>query len=68
MTDRIKGFVVTLEEDKREDDVAHLQSLIAALKGVHSVSVSVHNVDDHINRQRIRQELIDKLWGVLNAP
>lgn len=52
MTDRLKGFVVTLEEDLREDDAQHICDAIAMVKGVLSVRPVVRTVDDLMNRER----------------
>ncbi len=37
MTDRIKGYLVTLEGDFRDDDAEHIQSAIQMIKGVYKV-------------------------------
>lgn len=65
MTDRIKGFVVTLESDIREDDAESIKNAIRALRGVIGVEGSVVGMDDLMNRTRIRLELAGKLWKVL---
>jgi len=65
MTDRIKGFYVMLDKDYRDDDVETIKNAILMIKGVISVKESIVDSDDHINRERIRQELIQKLWDVL---
>jgi hypothetical protein len=56
MTDRIKGFVVTLEEDMRIDDIDNILNAIRMIKGISSVEPSISNIDDHINRERIKSE------------
>jgi len=65
MTDRIKGFTVTLTDDIRIDDVQPLLDAVKMLKGVASVDVSVTNMDDHMNRQMISMEFKTKLYDVL---
>ena len=65
MTDRIKGLVVTLDKDYREDDVEAIVGAIRMIKGVANVHLNVTDMDDHINRQRIRAELVEKLFEVL---
>jgi len=62
MTDRIKGFVVTLEQDVREDDVAAITDAIGMIRGVLSVDPSVVDHEDHMNRVRIRAEIQKRLW------
>lgn len=66
MTDRIKGFIVTLDADYREDDIKPLADAIARLRGVVSVVPSVRNADDVMNRQRVESELRDKLFRVFD--
>jgi len=65
VTDRIKGFVVTLDKDYRTDDVEEIRKALLMVKGVLSVDASVTELSDHMNRSRIRLELTDKLFAVL---
>jgi len=65
MTDRIKGFTVTLDRDYRTDDVEEIRKALLMVKGVLSVDASVTELSDHMNRSRIRLELMDKLFAVL---
>lgn len=65
MTDRIKGFVVTLTDDIRIDDVQPLLDAVKMLKGVASVDTSVTNIDDHMNRQVVYMDVKKKLYEVL---
>jgi hypothetical protein len=62
MTDRIKGFVVTLDKDIRIDDVQEIMNAIKMVKGVIDVSPSVADADDHMNRERVAQEFRNKFW------
>lgn len=66
MTDRIKGLVVTLERDIREDDVEPIIDAIGQLRGVLSVVPDVVDVQDHMARERIRTELRAKLYAALD--
>jgi hypothetical protein len=63
MTDRVKGFTVTLAEDVRIDDVEPVMNAIRMIKGVVDVEPSITNSDDHMNRMvitsKIRLKLID---------
>lgn len=65
MTDRIKGFVVTLDEDIREDDVERIRQAILSLKHVVAVNSSVVDSNDLINRQRVRMELGKKIIDIV---
>lgn len=62
MTDRVKGFVVTLEKDIRIDDVEPLMQAIRFMRGVANVEPSISNTDDAINQSRIKSELREKMW------
>jgi hypothetical protein len=64
--DRIKGFIVTLDKDYREDDVQVIRQAIEMIKGVLSVDEVIADSDDHMNRQRIAMEFKKKIFDVLN--
>jgi hypothetical protein len=65
MTDRVSGIVVTLDKDYRDDDVEAVLDAIRMIKGVASVKTNVVSVNDHINREKIRFEMSDKLLKAL---
>lgn len=65
MTDRIKGLVVTLDDDYRDDDIEPVINAIRMLRGVLDVRPLVADVSDHVARVRVRHELQDKLWKAL---
>ena len=65
MTERVKGFVVTLVDDIRIDDVEVIKQAISMIRGVADVEVSISTLDDQINRSRLRMEMIDKLREVI---
>lgn len=62
MTDRVKGFVITLEKDVRIDDVEPLMKAIRFMRGVANVEPSISDTDDLINQSRIKSELREKMW------
>lgn len=66
MTDRIKGLVVTLDKDIRDDDVQQIIDAIKMIKCVIGVSGSVRNIDDHINRVKIKHDLEMKIYKALD--
>ena len=66
MTDRLKGVVVTFDHDIRDDDAEGILQAIKCLRGVIDVTPSVRTTDDHMNRERIRRELGEKLLAVLH--
>lgn len=65
MTDRVKGLVITLDQDYRIDDVQDIVNAIKMVKGVAKVDESVARIDDHMNRVRVRMELQGKLLEAL---
>lgn len=64
MSDRIKGFVVTLERDLRDDDAEGIKDAISMIKGVANVEDSKVSSDDHINRMQIRTELWNRVFKI----
>lgn len=66
MTDRVKGFTVTLDHDIRIDDVQPLLEAIKLMRGVAHVEPSLVTMEDHMNRQVIKMELAEKLYKALN--
>ena len=66
MTDKVKGFTVTLDKDYRDDDVQVIADAISMIKGVIHVENSITTVTDHLNRQVIKTELITKLFKTLH--
>lgn len=64
MTDRFKGFIVTLEDDMRSDDAQCVIDAIEMIKHVKSVKPVVANYDDHMNRERVRLELWNKIYDL----
>lgn len=65
MTDRVKGFTVTLEHDIRVDDVEMILNAVRMIHGVAHVEPSITTMDDHMNRQVIRMEMRKKLFNAL---
>lgn len=66
MTDRVKGFTVTLEKDIRIDDVEVIIQAIRMIRGIADVEPSISTSEDQINRQRIKYELRDKFYKFLS--
>ncbi len=46
MTDRFKGFLVTLDEEIREDDAEQILTALKMVKGVFSVKPYVNGMED----------------------
>jgi len=64
MTDRIKGVVVTFDKDIRVDDAENWINAIRMITGVIDVEPVLTDIDDHMNRVRIRHEIRGKLYDV----
>lgn len=65
MTDRLKGFVVTLKDDIREDDAEEILTALSMVKGVIDVRPLVHTHDDHMARMRLELEFRQKLYDFI---
>jgi len=66
MTDKIKGFTVTLSEDLRDDDAKFIAQAIGCLNGVYSVKLLVGDVEDHMARMRVRHMYMEKIMDVFD--
>jgi hypothetical protein len=64
MSDRVKGFVVALDQDYYEDDAECIRQAILMTKGVLNVEASMADHNDWINRQKANHDLTMR---VLNA-
>jgi hypothetical protein len=60
MTDRVKGFTVTLAEDMRIDDIEPIMQAIRMIKGVVDVQPSITDSNDHINRIQVLSNIRKK--------
>lgn len=66
MTDKVKGFTVTLDSDVRTDDMESILNAVRMIKGVVHVEPSIVTPGDHMNRQRVKSELLTKLFRLLH--
>ncbi len=60
MSEKVKGFVVTLEHEITIDDAKIIMQAISMIKGVVDVEHSISNYDDYMNRQMIKSEIRGK--------
>ena len=67
MTDRYNAVVVTFDREIREDDAEHLINAIRMLKGVVDVTPNVSDINSHIAESKVKRELADKLYSILNG-
>ena len=65
MSDRIKGFYVSLEKDIKDEDFECIKDAVLMIKGVLSVKESVSNSEDWFNRDRIIREITFKILDVI---
>lgn len=65
MTDRLKGLIVTFEQDIRTDDAQGIIDAIKHIRGVASVDTSVTNIEDHMNRVMVSREIRTKIFDAL---
>jgi hypothetical protein len=65
VTARIRGFYVALEADIRIDDAEPLMEAVRQLRGVAAVEPDVRDTSDFVARERVRRELMDKIFAVL---
>lgn len=65
MTDRLSGYVVTLEIDIRDDAAEAITNAIKMIKGVLSVKPIVANFETHIAYERVRQDIGRQLFEII---
>jgi hypothetical protein len=65
MTDRFAGFVVTLEQDIREDNAEATIAAIKQIKGVADVRPVESSAEMQIAEQRARLDLAEKILKAL---
>ena len=65
MTDRIKGYLVTIEDDIRDDDAKIIQDALKMIKGVFSVKPYVKRMEDYMSENKARMELTKEIMKFL---
>jgi len=66
VSDRIKGLLVALDKDYRDDDCQEIIDAILMIKGVRNVTTKVVSHDDYLNRTLIKEEIRKKLLESLH--
>ena len=66
MTQKFKGFYVTLERDIREDDAEDILTALRQIRGVIDVSPDVADSTDWAARTRVRAEIYQKLMKIVD--
>jgi hypothetical protein len=62
MTDRVRGFTVTLSEDCRIDDIEAIMTAMEMIKGVLHVEPKITTANDHMSEMRVRNEMRAKIY------
>lgn len=65
MSERVKGFVVTLVDDYRDDAADAVLMALRMVKGVQSVEPITANPDDQVIYSRFSQEVVRDLREVI---
>lgn len=66
MTERHSGYVVTLTQDIREDDADAILNALRMVKGVLSVEPVVGEPASFVTETRVRSEIREKLFALIN--
>ena len=66
MTDRHAGYIVTLENDIREDDAEYIINALLMVKGVISVRPIVSDVELMVAKDRVDLQWREKLHQLLH--
>ena len=68
MTDRIKGYLVTLEGEFRDDDAEYIQKAIEMIRGVSKVKPYVKSAEDYMMYEKgyndCKQEILKLLYAL----
>ena len=68
MTDTLKGLVVSLNHDIREDDAEDIIQAIRMVKGVANVAPLVSEAGDWVVAERSRREMRERVEKALMHP
>lgn len=61
MTDRYKGFLITLDKEIRSDDAKELINALKMIRGVYSVKPYVKGIEDYMSEQRGINNAFDQI-------
>lgn len=62
MGDKYKGLLVIFEDDLNEEAMEMVKQSILMTKGVLDVSEIKSDFNDYINRRRIKNEMLEKIY------
>jgi len=66
MTDRAKGFTITLEQDIRVDNMDYVLNALKMVKGVADVKPIINDSSTFVAERRLATELRDKLYDFID--
>ncbi len=61
MTDRYKGFLVTLDKEIRDEDAENIVNALKMVKGVHSVKPYIKGMEDHMMYEKAKSDMGHKI-------
>jgi hypothetical protein len=61
MTDRYKGFLVTLDKEIRSDDAEHIINALKMVRGVQSVKPYVKGMQDYMEYEKAKSDIGQKI-------
>lgn len=65
MTDRHKGYIITLRDDIRDEDAEKIMTAIIMISGVIGVQPLIAEPMDIIAENRARRKLTDQMFDIL---
>lgn len=65
MSDKFKGFVVVLKENVDEHYAENLRKAIQCFEGVITVENVPVTTEDYFHKQRVKNEILNKLYEVI---
>jgi len=66
MTERVKGFTVTLERDVREDDFQQILEAVEMIKGVLHVEPVLVTHQDHMAKTRLKSDIVRNILKLID--
>jgi hypothetical protein len=66
MTDRVKGFTVTLERDIRIDDFQRIKEAVEMIVGVQHVEPTLVTHQDHMVRTRLKHDITRNILKLID--
>ena len=61
MTDKYKGFLVTLDKEIHDDDAKHIINALKMIRGVHSVKPYVKGMQDYMEYEKAKSDVGQKI-------